>query len=243
MLGKLIVGRYFEFTSPPPIPLPANANTPAGFVTLGNAAAFHLAETHSSATPQPKLNLMAGMTLGQKAAVLQQRGGNFVSGQLDRQTVSKATFGLSGDGNRDFRWLEWMLGQVSEMRSNNSDVLTGFMSGCWITSYQRMGTWYVGHVGTDMLQNTVNSVAARLAWNNFANGGAGANVQGFNPFNDPWVGAPPVAQPGEGSIKTLALVTGARTFHTVKVFNSVAKPSRFRIAGIQQNPPTLPATI
>ena len=243
MLAKLIVGRYFEFTSPPPAPLAANANTPAGFVTLGNAAAFHLAETHSSGTPQPTLNLMAGMTVGQKAAVLQQRAGNFVSGQLDRQTVSKAMFGLSGNGNRDFLWLEWMLGQVSEMRSNNVDVLTGFMSGCWITSYQRMGTWYVGHVGTDMNNNTVNSIAARTAWNNFANGVAGANIQGFNPFNDPWIGAAPVPLPGEGGIKTLALVTAARTFHTVKVYNSLAKPSRFRIAGIQANPHTLPANI
>jgi hypothetical protein len=59
---------------------------------------------------------------------------------------------------------------------------------------------------------------------------------GFNPFNDPWAGGPvPLGQPGESARKTFALVTAAGTFHTVIAYPQVNKPTRIRIAGIQQN--------
>jgi hypothetical protein len=143
--------------------------------------------------------------------------------------------------HRNFAWLEWLGGLVSEVRPNGMDVFTGPMSGCWIMSYQRGGVPYIGHVGTVNEHGDPLSIAARSAWNTFAAGVPMGSCLGFNPFNDPWVGAVPGSQPGEANRKTFALVTAAGTFHTVITYPQANKPSRIRIAGIQQNLSSLPA--
>jgi hypothetical protein len=237
---KLIVGRYLELVTPAPV----NAGPAVlGFQEL-NRVVLHIAESESSAAPVAPPNPRPGFnpTLRQRAAIGLQRAGQQIESQFDRQRTSTTGVGAVAKAHRNFAWLEWLPGFVSEVRPAGLDVLTGPMSGCWITAYLKGGVHYIGHVGTDMLHNTPNSIAARNAWNTFAAGVPMGAYSGFNPFNDPWIGAPvPGPMAGEAARKTFALVTAAGTFHTIIAYPQVNKPTRIRIAGIQQNRSSLPA--
>lgn len=46
------------------------------------------------------------------------------------------------------RWLNYIHGRTAYTRSRTTDVLTGFMSGCWICSWHEGGHRRVGHIGT-----------------------------------------------------------------------------------------------
>jgi len=82
-------------------------------------------------------------------------------------------------------WLNYVLGRTAYMQTAGGDVLTGFMSGCWITTWTEGGNRYVGHVGTvesspkDQPPNSTvkNTFAAKFA----GNPSAGTNLKGFNP--------------------------------------------------------------
>jgi hypothetical protein len=204
---------------------------------------LNIAESESSAAPVAPTNNIAGFnpTLKQKAEIGLQRAGMHVKSQFDRQRVSATELGQVAKAHRNFVWLEWLGGFVSEVAPMGMDVLTGPMSGCGITEYLRNGVRYVGHVGTVMTAADPASVAAKTAWNNFAAGIPLGQRSGFKPFNDPWIGAVPAALTGEAARKTFALVTATGTFHTVIAYPQLTKPCRRRIAGIQQNLNTLPA--
>jgi hypothetical protein len=142
--------------------------------------------------------------------------------------------------HRNFNWLEWRPGLVSEVATHGTDVLTGPMSGCWITRYMRNGVQCVGHVGTEHTRTSANSVAAKLAWNGFRATAAGI-VTGFNPFND-WNGDYPLPKTGEGSAKVFALVTSAGLFYSIFAYPTL-NTTTLRIAGIQQCRSSLPLVI
>lgn len=156
--------------------------------------------------------------------------------------TSTVGVGHIAKGHRNYQWLEWRPGFVSEVVQGGFDVLTGPMSGCWITRYMRLGAQCVGHVGTEHAANTANSIAAKAAWNAFRPTAVGP-VTGFNPFNN-WVGAYPAMNHGtDGAPKVFALVTGAGVFHSVFTYPLLAAPNTVRIAGIQQIASTLPLLI
>jgi hypothetical protein len=236
---KLIVGRYLELNTPPPA---LAGPAVAGFQEV-NPVVLHIAESESSAAPLPAHNPVQGFnpTLKQQVAIGAQRAGQYIGSQFDRQRTSATGLGAVAKVHRNFIWLEWMPGFVSEVQPGGMDVLTGPMSGCWIMSYLKGGVHYIGHVGTENLPTTANSIAARNAWNTFAAAQPMTAYSGFNPFNDPWAGGPvPLGVPGESARKTFALVTAAGTFHTVIAYPQANKPTRIRIAGIQQNFSSLP---
>lgn len=144
--------------------------------------------------------------------------------------------------HRNYQWLEWRPGFVSEVVEAGIDVLTGPMSGCWITRYMRLGVQCVGHVGTEHSATSTNSIAAKNAWNVFRPGAVGA-VTGFNPFND-WQGAYPAMNHGtDGAPKIFALVTAGGMFYSIFTYPLLAAPTTVRIAGIQQIASTLPLVI
>ncbi|MGH9404249.1 MAG: hypothetical protein ACRD3D_00260 [Terriglobia bacterium] len=236
---KLIVGRYIELNTPQPVFAGAAAN---GFQRV-TAQVLHIDTSQSSAAAVSNNPVMPGFNPGLKlkAQIALQRAGEQVQSQFNRQRVSTTGAGAVAKAHRNFVWLEWLGGVVSEVNPNGIDVLTGPMSGCWILSYLRAGVRYVGHVGTVMLPTDPQSIAARAAWNNFAPGVHMAARAGFNPFNDPWLGPATAGLPGEAALKTFALVTSTGTFYTVRTYPQLNKPTRIRIAGIQQNPSTLPA--
>lgn len=146
--------------------------------------------------------------------------------------------------HRNYQWLKWVPGFVSEVPQNGMDVLTGPMSGCWITRYMRGGIQMVGHVGTDMDPANANSVAAKAAWNGLVAAG-GAAATGFNPFNDFMAANAvlPTARTGEGGApKFFALVTAAGDFFTVCTF-AVNGMHSLRIAKVDQFLDSLPNPI
>jgi len=236
---KLIVGRYIELDTPQPVFAGPAVN---GFREQ-IAVILHIDQSESLAAPVTNNPTLPGFnpTIKQQIAIGAQKAGEQIKSQFDRQRVSATAVGMVAKAHRNFVWLEWVGGIVNEVQPNGMDVLTGPMSGCWIMSYQRGGVSCVGHVGTVMEHGSADSIAARNAWNAFAASVPTPPFSGFNPFNDPWVGALPAQEPGELPRKTFALVTGAGTFHTVIAYPQAKKPTRIRIAGIQQNPATLPA--
>lgn len=236
---KLIVGRYLELNTP----VPVNARPAANGFQEVTRQILHISKSSSKSAPMAPNNPMAGFnpTFKQKMEIGFQRAGQHVQSQMDRQRTSNVGTGHSPKVHRNFAWLEWLPGVVSEVRPNGVDILTGPMSGCWITTYLRNGVRYVGHVGTDMTPTTPNSIAARTAWNNYACDAQIGAFSGFNPFNDPWTnGAMPAALPGESNRKTFALVTTEGHFYTVIAYPQASQPTRIRIAGIQRNTPSLP---
>ncbi len=235
---KIVVGRYLELTTPPPVLTGPPVN---GFQGVSHVV-LNIAESESSAAPVAPNNPMVGFnpTLTQKVQIGAQRARQQLASQFDRQRVSATGVGQVAKVHRNFVWLEWLGGLVSEVAPNGMDVLTGPMSGCWITEYMRGGVRYIGHVGTVMTATDPASIAARTAWNNFAAGKTLGTRSGFNPFNDPWMGAEPAGLPGEAARKTFALVTGDGKFYTVITYPQLNKPNRIRIAGIQQRTNSLP---
>lgn len=239
---KLIPGRYIEFD--PPAPTDTNhAATPPGFhpvsaVTLRINRSW---ERHGAVGPRPR-GMGFDPTPWQKLQIAKQRAGMHVQSWSDRQVTSTVATGASTQANRNFVWLPVIDGDVTEVRPNGLDVLTGPMSGCWIVRYMRAGVRYVGHVCTKNTAADPLTIAVKLAWNNYAAAAIPGNIDGFNPFNDAWAaGAVPGSAPGEGARKYFALVTGADVFHTVIAYPLLAKPTRMRIAGIQNNPSTIAA--
>jgi hypothetical protein len=135
--------------------------------------------------------------------------------------------------HRNYQWLKWVAGFVSEVPQMGVDVLTGPMSGCWVTRYSRGGMTCVGHVGTESSAVSANSVAAKAAWNAFRATPAGAGATGFNPFRY-WTaaGGIPGIGAGEGPPKVFALVTSTGQFYSIFTFPIVANPGMVRVAGI-----------
>ena len=232
---KLIVGRYLELVTGQPVLIGAPVN---GFQQVTRVV-LHIEESESVGAPITPFNPIGTPTLGQQFTARTAQAKELAQNQFNRQRVSGTGTGAVAKTYRNFVWLEWLGGLVSEVRPEGVDVLTGPMSGCWINSYLKNGVRHVGHVGTVMTAADPLSVAARTAWNNFSGGLQMGAMSGFNPFNN-WNGAFPVPQPGDGAMKTFALVTASNTFHTIVTFSQANKPTRIRIAGVQQIQPTLP---
>jgi hypothetical protein len=235
---KLIVGRYIELNTPRPVP----AGPPVNDFQRVNATVLHIEESHSSPAPVAANNFPPGYNppLADRARAFAKHTGQQISSQFHRQRTSDTVAGASPKAHRNFVWLEWMPGLVSEVQPNGRDVLTGPMSGCWIVTYLRGGVRYVGHIGTEDEPTSANTIKARTAWNNFVTTLAVGARDGFNPFRD-WTGPLPPALPGEALPKFFALVTGENRFYSVVAYPQLAKITRIRIAGIQQKPSSLPA--
>jgi hypothetical protein len=240
---KLIVGRYLELDPQPPPNIGPPVN---GFQEVARVV-LHINESHSSSAPVAAFNPRPDFhpNFQQRVEIGAQRLGQQFQAAFHRQQMSTVTAGELTDArkvHRNFIWLPWLRGVVSEVQPGGMDVLTGPMSGCWIMSYLRNGVHYIGHVGTDETHGSANSIAARNAWNTFAAGVPMGAYSGFNPFNDnnPWPGPPLVPLPNELARKYFALVTAAGAFYTVVTYPQGAKRERVRIAGIQPSRSTLP---
>lgn len=171
--------------------------------------------------------------------------GNFVTLPPLRMTIRQSTGllkktssivrGTSPKDYRNFRWLHYFPGFITQIPFCRVDVLTGEMSGCWIVFYKRDGIEYVGHIGTDN-GSLDNTNAVRNAWMTFATiAPPGDVIAGFNPFGD-WDGAWPAQLPGEGSPAIYGLVTASRELYSIWTYKQPSRAgvsSMLRIAGIQ----------
>ncbi len=156
--------------------------------------------------------------------------------QKSTGTFTKTSTILAEEGakaNRNFVWLPWLPGAISEVALLHKDVLTGPMSGCWLVTYRINGIRYAGHIGTDS-GDPRGTLAVKTAWNNFANGQPGDVIGGFNPFRD-WIGAYPARRTIEppGPPKFFGLYTTTGQFYSILAYPQNNPKTLLRIAGIQ----------
>jgi hypothetical protein len=232
---KLIVDRYLDFV----VPTPTFVGPAAAGFREQNPVLLHIEESELSTAPFNPNTFPAAFTpsLKDKAKLALQNAGPQIKSALDIQRTSALGGGHVAKAHRNFVWLGWVPGIVNEIRPNGMDILTGPMSGCWITSYMKGGLQYIGHVGTEDDPNTANSIAAKGAWNTWAAGVFMGSYSGFKPTAD-WVGAAPPQKSGEFKNKTFGLVTADGDFHIV-VGYQIGSSNRIRIAGIQKTKATL----
>ncbi|MCV0396652.1 MAG: hypothetical protein K5872_12580 [Rhizobiaceae bacterium] len=150
-----------------------------------------------------------------------------------------AALGFTKNMRISHKWLDYRPGASAKCHLGSHDVLTGFMSGCPIVTWQDGGRW-VGHIGTtesDPRVNTLVKTTARGVLNNTATG--------FNP----------AAAWGPGQLATLmadarkntkisvsggmayivALVTTTGDFYSIALMNDV--PNSYIVLGCQRVPP------
>jgi hypothetical protein len=239
MIEKFITGRYINLGQI----VPQMAGAPvAGFQPV-TPNTFQLAESELKSRPTGNHTFPAGAnpSFKDRAKEFGKSAADTISSKFQQQRTSQVVQTEHATKlNRNFRWLEWIGGMVSEVPLNGVDVLTGPMSGCWIMRYMRNHVSCVGHVGTVMTPTDQLSIDARNAWNTFSANAPIASCTGFRPFND-WVNAFPVKQSNDDAAKIFALVTAAGQFYSIFTYSVRNQPQRLRIAGVQQCPNSLPA--
>lgn len=144
-----------------------------------------------------------------------------IDGNLQDATllqVNVGTIGLRMGMQIQHVWLDYVYGRTSRVPVGPYDVLTGFMSGCWIVYWWDRGVRYVSHVGTignPGVDKQVKSTFARAM---------GQNAKGFNPFKA-WSTAEMVGLQGRlkamARPQILALVTTTGQFYSVLMFDLV----------------------
>lgn len=158
-------------------------------------------------------------------------------GLFSRTKTSGIVAGQNQKARRNFNFLTYIPGLVTQTPLAGVDVLTGPMSGCWIMVYTHEGVTKVGHVGTFLKPTDQKSIAAKAAWAAFTQQvPAPQLIAGFNPFTH-WKerGFPlKVGDDGNGSV--YALVTTDHRLYSIYLYRQGgnAAPNTYRIAGLQE---------
>ncbi len=183
------------------------------------------------------------------------KGGQFVLVPVQNCYLQEATGiftktaqvqpGVGPKPPRNFKYLPWLGGAISEMALVDMDVLTGPMSGCWLTTYKKAnGVPHAGHVGTVDSPEDQKSIDAKKGWNDFAAANPASIIGGFNPLRD-WKGSLPMKQGNEPpqTPKIWGLFTTNNEFYTIILFLQPNAQSLYRIAGLQKVTSSLPNKI
>lgn len=135
--------------------------------------------------------------------------------------------GLTPALNVPYVWLDYVLGRTAyQQPAAGSDVLTGFMSGCWICTWTQAGVRHVGHIGTveSSPKNAPPNSTVKTTFRNMITGiGAGANLTGYNPaLSWSYSGIKSVCKEAgtnwanlAGNAKVMSLVTANDQFYSV----------------------------
>lgn len=83
---------------------------------------------------------------------------------------------------RNFRWLPWVEGKVSYAPIRHGPILTGQMSGCWLTVFRMGGQLFFGHIGTTQ-NSRAKTEEVKNAWKIAIARGLITPVKSFNPLN------------------------------------------------------------
>ena len=149
--------------------------------------------------------------------------------------------GQVGKARRNFIWLPYLAGCVSEVSVAGTDVLTGPMSGCWLTIANNRA-YHVGTHDTDA-QKTQR---AKGAWNGFAAGLPAGSATGFKP-SDYWSQNIPVATGNDSGLAIFGLITFSGEFYSIVAWlqrEKIKKPgdsdTLYRIAHVRLEQNTLP---
>jgi hypothetical protein len=155
--------------------------------------------------------------------------------------TSQLQSGIHPKKHRTFQWLTYIPGEITFCQlipgAQGFDVLTGPMSGCWITVFKRSGELYVAHVGTDIALGTEKNEAIKDSWNDFAKDNPDEVVKGFNPVTA-WVGALPKSdqktEDPRPTVWGLVTATAPYDLYTLILFQQKSDRTLVRIAGIQK---------
>jgi hypothetical protein len=69
-------------------------------------------------------------------------------------------------GHRNFIWLPFRPGLITEVQSDGVDVLSGPFSGCLMVTYRKNGKQYVAHLGTGE-KGSPETLNVKAAWQQF----------------------------------------------------------------------------
>lgn len=127
--------------------------------------------------------------------------------------------------HRNFRFLPWYSGAISEVRLDTVDVLTGPMSGCWLVLYRHGTTRYAGHLGTDIAAPAATA-AVKASWNHFASTNPASVIGGFNPF-DAWNTFPKPKTTLDGPGRVFGLYTTDEHFYAIFAFQQADPLTKF----------------
>lgn len=136
-------------------------------------------------------------------------------------SVPPIGFGLAPGAIVPHRWLNYVLGRTAYVGAVNSDVLTGFMSGCRICLWTEGGHRRVGHIGTvsDAKADEPPNTTVKTAFAASPAGHVNANLQGYNPaLAWDFPGITKVMSESKGKVlnpKVMSLVTAQNKFYSV----------------------------
>ena len=141
------------------------------------------------------------------------------------------TLGLQKNANVPYHWLDYVHFRTAYVEPGARDVLTGFMSGCWICKWNEPGLALqkrVGHIGTveTVAKNQPPNTTVKTTFINNV-GAHGLGLSGYNP-GGAW--DLPELMPLQAKFKTelvntkiLSLVTAIDDFYAIAMIHRINK--------------------
>lgn len=120
-----------------------------------------------------------------------------------------SSFGLTMRMAINYNWCDFATGRTARKPIAGQDILTGPMSGCYITRYAAGGTNYVGHVGTVGVPSVDALVKRKFA------AAMPTTATGFNPFKAWHADMAAVSQRHAKAMLFCALVTTTGDFYAI----------------------------
>ena len=142
---------------------------------------------------------------------------------VDHSLPNVSTLGLKKDMGIPHTWLSYIHGRTAKV-STMGDVLTGFMSGCWIAAWNSNGRC-VGHLGT--VESAAKNMPPNSTVKNTFAMAMPQNVMAYNPASAFDAGdIMPLLQKGRGkpSAQVLSLVTATNQFYSILLVERTQEP-------------------
>ena len=153
---------------------------------------------------------------------------------VDHSLPNVTSLGLRKDMGIPYTWLSYIHGRTAKVQTTR-DVLTGFMSGCWITVWTGATGRWVGHVGT--IESVAKTAPPNSTVKNTFVQEMPANVRGYKPNEafDPTEFMPLLAKvSGKPTAKVMSLVTAGDQFYSLLMIERTAtEPGVWICAGKQ----------
>ena len=134
-------------------------------------------------------------------------------------------------------WLSYIHGRTARVKATG-DVLTGFMSGCWITQWTEPTGRYVGHLGTiesGWKERPPNSTVKTTFGRTMP-----LNTTGYNPADgfDPGQFMPLLrTMRGTPSAQVMSLVTSGNVFYSILMMERMTERGIWICGGKVRMPP------
>ncbi|NRF65410.1 hypothetical protein HLB44_00285 [Aquincola sp. S2] len=156
---------------------------------------------------------------------------------VDHSLPNVSTLGFRKDMGIPYTWLNYIHGRTAKV-STMGDVLTGFMSGCWITTWTDLNGRWVGHLGT--IESVGKTQPPNSTVKNTFAQAMPLTVTGYNPalaFDAGDIMPLMAKMRGKPSGQVLSLVTAANDFYSILLLERMDERGIWICAGKKQMPP------